>query len=103
MFRYIWVLAFFICSNANAIQWIKGKVTAIEITYMPGTLVFSLDAGNTACPTGKAMKWQHSSVDNNKVAHSTVLAAMLAGKKLHVVIEDNDTNCVVKYLHILNE
>lgn len=104
MVRYFFVLAVcFFCSSANAAQWIKAKVASIEVTYMPGSLRFYLDAGNTACPAGKEMKWQNASAENNKIIYSTVLAAMMAGKKLHVVINDNDTNCVVQYLYILNE
>lgn len=103
MMRYLFLLMFFMCSSANAIQWIKAKVTSIEVTYMPGNLRFYLDAGNTACPAGKEMKWQNSSAENNKIIYSTVLAAMTAGKKLHVVINDNDTTCTVQYLYILNE
>ena len=104
MLRYFFVLTVcFFCSSANAVQWIKAKVTGIEVTYMPGSLRFSLDAGNTACPAGTQMVWQNPSADNNKVIHSTVLAAMLAGKKLNIVINDNDTTCVVRYVYILNE
>jgi hypothetical protein len=104
MLRYVLVLAVcFLCNSANAVQWIKGKVTGIEVSYMPVTLFFSLDTGNTACPAGKTMKWESASTENNKVIHSTVLAAMLAGKKLNIVINDNDTTCVVRYIYILNE
>lgn len=104
MLRYFFVFAMcFLCNSANAIQWIKGKVTGMEVTYMPAEVVFYLDTGNTACPTGKAMRWANASIENNKVIHSTVLAAMLAGKKLNVVINDNDTTCAVKYIYILNE
>lgn len=103
MLRYLILAMCFLCNSANAHQWIKGGVTGIEVSFMPGALYFYLDAGNTACPAGKAMKWQNTSAENNKVIHSTVLAAMLAGKKLHVVINDNDTTCTVQYLYILNE
>lgn len=104
MLRYFFVfIVGFLCNSANAVQWIKGNVTAIEVTYMPATLFFYLDAGNAACPAGKAMKWESTSTENNKVIHSTVMAAMLAGKKLNVVINDNDTSCVVRFIYILNE
>lgn len=104
MLRYCFIILMVsLCNYAHAVQWIKGNVTGIEVTYMPGSLYFYLDAGNTACPAGKAMKWQNPSAENNKVIHSTVLAAMLAGKKLNVVINDNDTNCVVQFIYILNE
>jgi hypothetical protein len=103
MKKIIGLLLLCACCSANAVQWIKAKVTSIEVTYMPTTLYFYLDSGNTACPVGKAMKWENASAENNKIIHSTVLAAMLAGKKLHVVINDNDTNCVVRYVYILNE
>ncbi|OZY85569.1 hypothetical protein CBP51_00505 [Cellvibrio mixtus] len=103
MLRYFVLAVCFLCNSANAVQWIKGKVTGIEVSYMPVTLFFSLDTGNTACPAGKTMKWESASAENNKVIHSTVLAAMLAGKKLNIVINDNDTTCVVRYIYILNE
>jgi hypothetical protein len=97
------VILLTVCGSANAIQWIKAKVNAIEVTYMPNKLMFSLDSGNATCPAGKMMVWENNSADNNKAVHSTVLAAMLAQKKLHVVIDDNDTNCVVRFIYILNE
>jgi hypothetical protein len=103
MKKLIGLLLLSFCCSANAIQWIKAKVTSIEVTYMPGALAFYLDSGNTACPAGKAMRWENASTENNKIIHSTVLAAMLAGKKLNVVINDNDTNCIVRYIYILNE
>jgi hypothetical protein len=101
--KVIGILLLTACCSANAIQWIKAKVTAVEVTYMPAKLLFSLDSGNTACPAGKMMLWENASAENNKIIHSTVLAAMLAGKKLNIVINDNDTNCVVRYVYILNE
>lgn len=104
MVRYFFVFAVCVfCSSANAIQWIKGHVTGIEVTYMPTSLRFYLDAGNPACPAGTQMKWANPSAENNKVVHSTVLAAMLAGKKLNIVINDNDTTCIVQYVYIVNE
>lgn len=104
MFRAIFIIVLCVlCNPANAIQWIKGKVTGIEVTYMPQAVVFSLDTGNTACPAGKQLRWENASAENNKAVHSTVLAAMLAGKKLNVVINDNDSTCVIRYIYILNE
>ncbi len=93
----------FACQNVFALQWIKGKVTSIEVTYLPARLVFSMDSGNVACPSGKMLSWQKESWDNNKIVHSTVLAAMLSGKQISFVINDNDSACIGQYLYIHNE
>ena len=90
-------------TSANAVQWIKGKVTSIEVTYLPAKLEFTMDTGNTACPAGKKLIWAKESWDNNKIIHSTVLAAMLASKSISFVINDNDTNCIGQFLYINND
>lgn len=100
-------LSIFVCliamsTSANAIEWIRGKVTSIESTYLPGSMQFVLDGGSTSCPAGKVLKWQKSDLENNKMVYSTILAAMLSGKTIQLVVNDNDTNCIGQYIYILN-
>lgn len=87
---------------ALALQSFEGKVQVLEPTYLPGAVAFDMDAGNTACPAGKQLKWQKPDPENNKATYSTLLAALVSGKRVRVYINDNDTNCIVHYLHLLN-
>ena len=85
-----------------ALQSFEGTVKTLEPTYFPGTVAFDMDAGNTACPAGKQLRWQKPDVENNKVVYSTVMAALISKNKIRVYINDNDSNCVIQYLHLLS-
>lgn len=102
MFKKIMCFASFmvVCSAANAVQEIKGKIKLIEATYMPSKITLIMDTGNSACPAGTWLKWENSSQENNKAVLSILMAAMLSGKKISFLINDNDTSCVGRYLYI---
>lgn len=91
-----------VSAHASAIEWIRGKVMSMESTYLPGEMQFVLDGGSVSCPAGKVIKWRKSDLENNKMIYSTLLAAMLSGRTIQVVVNDNDTNCVGQYIYILN-
>lgn len=61
------LLLLFAHEPAFALQVFSGKVTGIELAYMPSAIRFSLDGGNAACPAGKVLIWQNANVENNKV------------------------------------
>ncbi|MET1257045.1 hypothetical protein [Aliikangiella maris] len=86
-----------------ALENITGKVTFLEPTYLPSTIVFSLDAGNATCPAGTYLKWQKSDVENNKAVYSTLLAAMMSRKRIKFHFNDGDTGCVGTHLHLLSD
>lgn len=92
-----------VCGAANAIQEIVGKVKLIEATFMPARIKFRMDAGNTACPAGAWLKWENVSQENNKVVMSFLMTALVSGKKIAFFIEDNDTTCTGKFIHLINE
>lgn len=98
----IFIMFSLVSVSSNALEWIKGKVTSIESTYLPGRIAFVLDSGSVSCPAGKVLFWQKTDAENNKVVYSTILAAMLSNKTVQLVINDGDTNCVGQYIYILN-
>jgi len=87
--------------NSNALETITGKVTVVEATYMPGTVTFRMDTGNSSCPKGKWLKWTKTD-ENNTVVYSTLMAALVSGKKINFYINDGDTTCTGTYLHLLS-
>ncbi len=92
-----------ICGAASAIQEIKGKVKLIEATFMPGRIKFTMDTGNTACPTGAWLKWENANQENNKVVLSFLMTSLVSGKKVAFFIDDNDTTCTGRFFHLVNE
>jgi hypothetical protein len=94
------VLSFMLLAfNSNALETITGKVTLVEATYMPGTITFNMDTGNSTCPKGTWLKWSKTD-ENNKVTYSTLLTALVSGNKINFYIKDNDTTCTGAYLHL---
>jgi hypothetical protein len=90
----------FAAAPAHAIQFITGHVTLLEPTYMPGKFVLQMDVGNTACPAGTWLSWEKPAVENVQAAYATALAALMGGKVINFVINDNDTTCKGQFLHI---
>lgn len=87
--------------GAYSLEELVGKVTYIEPTYMPNSIRFNIDGGNATCPAGKAITWDRSNIDNHQAVYSTLLASLMGAKTVRVYIDDGDTSCKGKYLHIL--
>src|SRR5687768_10954553 len=104
MLRYrvspVLLLLFPFSTNAFALQSIIGKVTAIEVSYMPESVRFTLDQGNAACPAGKVLTWQNANLDNNKAVYAAVTAALASGQRIEFFIEDNDQLCKGRFIYI---
>ncbi len=90
-------------SNSYALEHFIGKVTFLEPTYLPSVIVFSMDIGNATCPSGAILKWQKADVENNKAVYSTLMAALMSGKKIRFHFNDGDTSCIGTYLHLLED
>jgi len=84
-----------------AVEYLTGRVTILESTYMPGAVALQLDAGNATCPAGTWLRWAKSDA-SNKAAYATLLAALATDSRVNVVINDGDTTCTGQFLHILN-
>lgn len=91
----------FVAKNASALEQIKGKVTLLEPSYLPGVITFRMDTGSTSCPAGKWLKWQKSEPENNKAVYSTLMAALMADKTIRFYINDGDTNCIGQAVHLI--
>jgi hypothetical protein len=87
----------FAAAPAHAIQYITGHVTLLEPTYMPGK---QMDVGNAASPAGTWLMWDKPAAEYVQAAYATALAALMAGKVINFVINDNDTSCKGQFLHI---
>lgn len=85
---------------ACAIQVFSGRVTGIELTYMPGSVRFFLDNGNAACPAGTALYWQNANVENNKVVYAALTTALASRQQIAFYINDNDQTCVGRFIYL---
>lgn len=85
-----------------ALQSMEGHVTSIETTYMPGAIALRLDVGTALCPVGKALWWATPAHDATNVStvYSTMLAALLSGKKVTFIVEDTDSGCSGLFFYI---
>ena len=88
-----------ISTNSFAVEYITGKVTIVEASYLPNSVYAQMDAGNSACPAGTWLKWEKSA-ESNKGAYVTLLAAFLNNSTVNFVINDGDTSCTGQFLHI---
>lgn len=93
-------LMMFCALPAHALQVFDGHITVLESTYMPARISFTMDV-DTACLAGQWLFW--SDTASSQATYSTMLAALLANKKVRVHFEDTDTTCTVKFFHILNQ
>lgn len=88
--------------TSSALEMITGTVSDVEPTYLPGAVSFRLNAGNAACPVGKWLMWQNPDPDNNKAVYATLMTALVSGKRVSFFINDGDSNCIGRYLHLLS-
>ena len=86
---------------AQALQFLSGHITVLESTYMPNEITLQLDVGNTACPAGTWLHWDKK--PSVEATYSTMLAALLANKKVNFVINDDDKACKGQFFHITND
>ncbi|OBR71276.1 hypothetical protein A7D35_19300 [Xanthomonas arboricola] len=89
-----------VCGKAEALQYISGRVTSIEATYMPARIPFVLTSGNAACPAGKPVYWANPNLDNNKAVYAALVTSLTTGKKVTFIFEDNDASCTGRFLYL---
>lgn len=90
-----------ICLNSNALEAIEGRIKYLEPTYLPVSIRFNIDGGSVSCPAGKAITYGKSDKDNNLAVYSTLLAAFVGDQIVRIYIDDGDTTCAGKYVHII--
>lgn len=93
----------FAAMNAMALQELIGKVVAVEPTYLPGRVQFTLDSGTASCPAGGWLAWQNADPGNNKAVYATLLAALATGKSVRAYFDPADATCTAQFVHLLNQ
>jgi len=102
MRRVLCVSALFLFADAAmALTVFEGNVSVVEPTYLPAQVAFQMNSGSTVCPGGTWLWWRNADADNNKAAYATFLAALIAGKRVRVYLDDGDTGCTVHHVHVL--
>ena len=91
-----------VSSASYALEAFVGKVTLVEPSYLPGTVALQMDSGNTTCPSGTWLFWRNADPQNNKAVYATLMTALATGKQVRFHINDNDSTCTGKHLHLLN-
>lgn len=87
--------------SASALEAVVGNVILLEPTYMPDRVMFILSAGTSSCPAGQYLYWQ-GSAENNKAVYATLLTAISTGKQVRFHVDDGDTTCKGRFLHLVN-
>jgi hypothetical protein len=78
-------------------------ITAIEATYMPSTLVFTVDANAGSCGVGARLTWSSSAPDqatmqaNHKAIYALLLASKLSGSTVRMF--GSNSGCLLKFIH----
>ena len=98
---YLFALLSAVSTPSLALESFTGKVTMLEPSYLPGALYFQMDTGNSTCPTGTWLKWQNANTENNMGVYSTLMTALVSGKKVNFHFDNGDTNCAGKHLHLI--
>ena len=78
-------------------------VTAIEATYMPTAVLFTVDANAGSCAAGTWLKWNGIDADqataqaNNKAIYALLLASKLSGATVRLF--GSNSGCLVKFIY----
>lgn len=95
---FLWL---FHAAPANALQYLTGRVTQIEGTYMPTQIPFNLSEGNDSCPAGKPLYWAKDQ-ENTKAIYAMLMSAFVSGKRITFIMNDNDTSCKGQFIYMVN-
>ena len=92
-------------STQPAYDWQISNVhiTAIEATYMPTAVLFTVDTNAGACGAGTWLKWNGIDADqataqaNNKAIYALLLASKLSGSTMRLF--GSNAGCLVKFIY----
>ena len=102
MKRMIMLLAMLLAAGqAQCNEIALAKVSLVESSYMPIRVTFILSGGTTSCPAGTWLNWQRDA-ENNKAVYAMLMSALVSGKQVRVFFDDGDTNCVPKFMHLVD-
>ena len=52
--------------------------------------------------SGTILTWAKD-IENNKVVYSTLIIAIISGRKINLFINEGDTTCTGAYIHLRND
>jgi len=104
-----YILSILILSVGNVVYAANAtvKINAIIPDYMPDQIRFTVDANIGGCVSGTWLDRFGSGTDestkreNNKIAYSTLLAALMAGKRVNVFVDES--TCQVTNLQLSSQ
>ncbi len=82
---------------------VAARVTMIEPTYMPSQIVFTADAGTSACPPGHLLQWAArgatlpEQIANSQAVISLLATAKASGSQVTLYIKNAD--CSAEFIH----
>lgn len=107
MIKSILALAVFAVSgytSASVIEYV-GTIKDVEASYMPGHVTFSMDIeidtsnGSGPCNSSNWFNWSKGD-ENNKVVYSTLMTALVSGKKISFVLQEGESSCNGSFIHL---
>ena len=104
---YIVAATFTLMGNLVYAASASVQINTIIPDYMPDQIRFKTDSAIGGCAGGTWLDRfgrgsdQDTKRENNKIAYSSLLAALISGKK--VVVYVNETNCQVDNLQFTNQ
>ena len=98
-------LCFAVSAPAKAYDWaITTKVTSIEASYMPDSLLFKVAGAGGSGAAGQLLGWNRKgSTDALKQSNATSVYALLLTALVNnrnIVIYGNNTGCTVDFIYI---
>jgi len=96
----------FVVTSAQAFDWsIETTVSALEPSYVPNSIAFSVNAAGGSCVQGTWLTWnavgadQPTKIANIQAVYATLLSAKLSGKTIRVF--GNNSGCTIDHIHII--
>ena len=98
--------ALFITGPAEAYDAMAdAKITLIEITYMPQSIVFQADRTIGSCAQGTMLRWtpqgatQEAKDQNAQAVLAAIMTAKVSGASMRLFVVN--TGCRVEYIYLL--
>lgn len=101
------VFASCLASAAQSYDWsISARVTSIEVTYMPGSIDFSVDRPGGVCGAGALLSWlpaHHQSDPEQQNQNAMAILSILTTAKSSgqtVTLYGSNSGCEINYLYL---
>jgi len=86
------LVALAVLANASVVSaspvFVTAKVTQIQSSSVPTSVVFNVDASIGGCSSGNWVSYQPSNTENAKAVYAGLLAAMLSDKTVYLTVDN---------------